>query len=103
MTQSEVVQIDKRFVVVIVAILIQAAGIVWAASAMWSSLDELRETDARLEAADVQIRLEANAREARLRAVEQAGGRMETKLEAIVDGIERLNTQMERLIERQTP
>lgn len=101
MTQSEVVQIDKRFIVVIVTILLQSAAVVWGASAMWSSLNELRQADARLEAADVQIRLEANAREARLRVVEQGAGRMETKLEAIADGIERLNDQIDRLIEEQ--
>lgn len=99
MTQSEVVQIDKRFVVVIVTILIQSAAIVWWASAVTRDIDTLHQANTRLEGADVQIRLEANSREARLRVVEQGAGRMEAQLDNIESGIERLNDQIERLLE----
>jgi hypothetical protein len=95
MTQSEVVQIDKRFIVVIVTILLQSAAVVWGASAMWSSIETLRETDARLEAADVQIRIDAAAREARLRSVENGAARVDERLIAIQDGINEIKRQLE--------
>jgi hypothetical protein len=94
--------LDKRVpVAIIFALLIQTAGAVWWASAMSSSVAALREADSRLEAADVQIRIDATSREARLRLVEQGATRMETKLEAIVEGINRLSVQIDRLIESQ--
>lgn len=99
MTQSEVVQIDKRFVVVIVTLLIQTAGAVWWASAMTRDVASLHATDQDLKGADVQIRLDASAREARLRVVEQGAGRMEAQLDNIESGIERLNAQIDRLLE----
>lgn len=55
----------------------------------------LREAAARLEAADVQIRLDATARETRLRVVEQGAGRMEERLIAIQDGINEIKRQLE--------
>lgn len=99
MTQSEVVQIDKRFIVVIVTLLIQTAGVIWWASAMTREVENLQVADLELKAADVQIRLDATAHETRLRVVEQGASRMETKLESIAEGIERLNAQIDRLIE----
>lgn len=94
--------LDKRVpVAIIFALLIQTAGAVWWASAMSSSVAALREADARLEAADVQIRIDANAHETRLRVVEQGATRMETKMEAILESLERLSTQIDRLIEAQ--
>jgi outer membrane murein-binding lipoprotein Lpp len=93
-TQSEVVQIDKRFIAVIVTLLIQSGVGVWWASAITSDVAALR-------AADTQIVSDATARETRLRLVEQGAGRTEAKLEAIAEGIDRLNSQIDRLIETQ--
>jgi Tfp pilus assembly protein PilO len=99
MTQSEVVQIDKRFIVVIVTLLLQTAGVIWWASSMTRQVEGLQATDVELKAADQQIRLDATATDARLRAVEQGAGRMEAQLASIQSGIERLHAQIERLIE----
>lgn len=66
-----------------------------------SEIAALREQEMRLEAADVQIRLDAASREARLRVVENGATRIETKLEAIAEGLTRLNTQIERLVDGQ--
>jgi hypothetical protein len=94
MTQNEVVQIDKRFIVVIVTILLQSAAVVWGASAMWSSIETLHDTDARLEAADVQIRIEANGHEARLRGVENSITRADERLIAIQEGINEIKREL---------
>ena len=94
MTQSEVVQIDKRFIAVIVTLLLQSGVGVWWASAITRDVEALH-------AADVQIVSDATAREARLRVVEQGAGRMEAKLESIAEGIDRLNAQIDRLIDTQ--
>lgn len=66
-----------------------------------SAIGALTEMDARLEAADGQIRLDANAHEARLRVVEQSAGRMDEKLQNIADGIERLSAQIDRLVDQE--
>ena len=94
MTQSEVVQIDKRFIAVIVTLLLQSGVGVWWASAITRDV-------AALHASDIQIMADASAREARLRMVEQGAGRTEAKLESIAEGIDRLNAQIDRLIETQ--
>lgn len=99
MTQSDVVQIDKRFVAVLVTILLQSGVIVWWASAMTRDVASLHAADLDLETADAQFRLDAAAREARLRFVEQGAGRLEARLEAIAAGVDRLNTQIDRLID----
>lgn len=102
MTPPEPWHLDKRIpIAIIFALLTQTAGAVWWASAMSSNVDALRQADARLERTAEQLRSDAISNEARLRVVETGAGRMEAKLESISDGIERLNSQIDRLIEAQ--
>ncbi len=111
MTRSDVVQIDKRFVAVIVTVVLAALALggnsAWSAGRINTEIvalrDSLRETTARLEAADAQNRLDDTGQETRIRALEQGAGRTEAKLEAIAAGIERLNGQIDRLLEEQRP
>lgn len=75
-----------------------------------SETHALREADLRLEAADTQIRIDANAQEARLRTVEQGASRMETQMGALERAmqtgfsglqasLDRLTSQIDRLVE----
>jgi hypothetical protein len=87
--------LDKRVpVAIIFALLVQTAGAVWWASAMSSNVASLREADARLEAADVQIRLEANAHEVRIRNVENSLTRADERLIAIQEGINEIKREL---------
>lgn len=81
------------------ALLLIGGGMAY--STLRAEILALREADIRLEAADVQIRIDAQSSETRLRIVEQGATRMETKLEAIVAGIDRLSAQIDRLIDGQ--
>lgn len=88
--------LDKRVpVAIIFALLVQTAGAVWWASAMSSNVASLREADTRLEAADVQIRLDATSRETRLRVVENSLSRADERLIAIQEGINEIKRQLE--------
>jgi hypothetical protein len=88
--------LDKRVpVAIIFALLIQTAGAVWWASAMTSNIAALREADARLEGADVQIRIDATSRETRLRLVETSMSRADERLIAIQEGVNEIKRQLE--------
>ena len=101
MTSTEMVQIDRRWMAVIVTLLLQSAGVIWWAASINRDVNSLHATDGRHEETMEQLRLEALGREGRLRVVEQGAGRMETKLETIAEGIDRLNAQIDRLVESQ--
>ncbi len=59
----------------------------------------LAQADIRHETTLEQLRTDALAREARLRVLEQGAGRTDARLEAIAAGIDRLNDQIDRLLE----
>jgi hypothetical protein len=98
MTLSYENKISPTTIVTVVNLALVVFGGGVAYSRLQADVAQLRESDIRMERAQEAIRAEAAEKDTRLRVVEQGAGRMETKLESISAGIDRITAQLDRLI-----